>query len=151
MRTVKNWTEEEKESLRFNYFRFTNRELSEQMGRTSASIKDQAGFLGIAKKHKVVKAPKVIRWTDAELEYLQENYHLKTVRVMSKEMGRASQAIANKAKNIGISDIVIQKLLREGKKDEALARKKAGGSYCPYLTTRFGFEKEGYMPMYTGR
>ena len=90
-------------------------------------------------------------WSENELIYLQDNYHLKTVRVISKEMGRPLQAVMSKDHRLGISDLVIQKLLRSGKKAEALARKKAGGSYCPFLTTRFGFEKPGYQPLYTGR
>jgi len=90
-------------------------------------------------------------WSDAELLYLQDNYHLKTVRVISEEMGRPLQAVMSKATRLGISDLVIQKLLRSGKTAEALARKKSGGSYCPFLTRRFGFEKPGYQPLYTGR
>ena len=90
-------------------------------------------------------------WSDDELLYLQDNYHLKTVRVLSEEMGRPIQAITSKAGRLGISDLVIQKLLRSGKTAEALARKQAGGSYCPFLTRRFGFEKPGYQPLYTGR
>ena len=90
-------------------------------------------------------------WTNDEINYLKDNYHLKTVRVMSEEMGRPIQAITSKTNRLGISDLVIQKLLRSGKKAEALARKKAGGSYDLYLTRRFGFEKPGYQPLYTGR
>tara|TARA_R110002096_G_scaffold107723_2_gene235945 strand:- start:593 stop:880 length:288 start_codon:yes stop_codon:yes gene_type:complete len=91
------------------------------------------------------------QWTEKDEKYLCDNYHLKTVRVMSEEMCRPIQAITSKANRLGISDLVIQKLLRSGKKAEALARKKPGGSYNLYLTRRFGFEKPGYQPLYTGR
>jgi len=94
-------------------------------------------------------APKL--WSEAETQFLADNYHLQTVREIALQLGRPVQAVMYKATTIGVSDLVTQRLLRCGKRDEALARQQAAGKYCKFITTRFGHETPGYMPAYATR
>ena len=47
MMAVKRWTDSEDQFLRFNYVRYTNEILANQMERSSGAIKDRAARLGI--------------------------------------------------------------------------------------------------------
>ena len=91
-----------------------------------------------------IRAPRTV-WTQDEIDFVVGNYHLKTVRVIAEELNRSIQGVMCKAKYLGISDLTMQKLLRQGLRAEALALSKPGAKYCPFLTTRFGHETPGHF------
>ena len=64
MMAVKRWTDAEDQFLRFNYVRYTNEILANQMERSSGAIKDRAARLGIQKSGSRKGGPKlnIITW-----------------------------------------------------------------------------------------
>jgi hypothetical protein len=90
MMAVKRWTDKEDQFLRFNYVRYTNEILANQMERTSSAIKDRAARLGIN------KSGSRKRWTKTEHNYLAKNRDILPPSVIAKKLGRSRAAIVNR-------------------------------------------------------
>jgi len=90
MMARKRWTETEDQFLRFNYVRYTNEILADQMERSAGAIKDRAARLGITKKGSRK------RWTKTEHNYLAKNREVLPFSVIAKKLGRSRAAIVNR-------------------------------------------------------
>lgn len=90
MMARKRWTETEDQFLRFNYVRYTNEILADQMERSAGAIKDRAARLGITKKGSRK------RWTKTEHNYLAKNRDILKPSVIAKKLGRSRAAIVNR-------------------------------------------------------
>jgi hypothetical protein len=51
---------------------------------------------------------------------------------------------------MGITNVPMQRALREGNFEKALEIYKKTGFFCHFLTTRFGHEKPGYQSRHFG-
>ena len=90
MMAVKRWTDKEDQFLRFNYVRYTNEILANQMERSSGAIKDRAARLGIQKSGSRKK------WTKTEHNYLAKNRDILPPSVIAKKLGRSRAAVVNR-------------------------------------------------------
>jgi len=90
MMAAKRWTDAEDQCLRFNYVRYTNEILANQIDRTPGAIKDRAARLGIN------KTGSRKRWTKTEHNYLAKNRNILPPSVIAKKLGRSRAAIVNR-------------------------------------------------------
>ena len=88
--TAKRWTEKEDQFLRFNYVRYTNEILADQMERSSGAIKDRAARLGISQSGSRKK------WTKTEHNFLAKNRDILPPSIIAKKLGRSRAAIVNR-------------------------------------------------------
>ena len=89
---IKNWTIEEENFIRENYYKLEAKEIAEHLGRTLSSVQHKISRMEIVGK----------RWTDEEIEYLKNNYLVKTNKELSKELNRSKSAIDLKINRLGL-------------------------------------------------
>ena len=65
-------------------------------------------------------------------------------------INKPSQAVVFKSRRMGITNVPMQRALREGKYELALEIYKKTGFFCHFLTTKFGHEKPGYQSRHFG-
>jgi hypothetical protein len=100
--------------------------------------------------NKIKNAPR-FPWSDQDTQYLLDNYHLKTIKDIGLIINKPSQAVVFKSRRMGITNVPMQRALREGNYEKALEIYKKTGFFCHFLTTKFGHEKSGYQSIYNHR
>ena len=99
--------------------------------------------------NKIKNVPR-LPWSEKDEQFLLDNYHLKTIKDIGLIINKPSQAVVFKARRLGITNVPMQRALREGNYQKALEIYKKTGFFCHFLTTRFGHEKPGYQSRHFG-
>lgn len=100
------WTKEEEGRLAGLYLTMQAHEVAKVLGRTTRSVEQKLAKLGIrAPKDRIIEQiragrtgshPVLRRWTQAEVEYVREQYTFKTAQEIADEVGRTYSSVCNK-------------------------------------------------------
>jgi len=96
------WSDEDIAFLRENYLKLGADECARQLGRSVASVHGKIRKVGGGRPS---IGPKV-EWSDAELDFLRENYNLLSWEDLSEQLGRTEQAIQVRASMLGLQRYV---------------------------------------------
>lgn len=100
-RSHKIWTKDEEKYLIDNYNKCGHKEIARHLNRTEGSV--------IGKSHRLrqirddMVAPN--HWSEAEEQYLIDNYRFKRNDDLAKELGRTVRAVSEKANRIGLRKV----------------------------------------------
>lgn len=101
------YTEEEKEFIRKNYLKMTNKEIAEKLNRPGGSIFDVASGLGLTgshdKKQLWIRGNTETHYTNDEKKFIRKNYLKMTNKQLAEKLGRTKSGIDQLALRLGLT------------------------------------------------
>ena len=85
----RDWTEKEEEYLRNNYKEMMDKEIAEELDRSTDSVAGKRHRMGLWKRE---------TWSREEVKFLKENYDTMTAEEIGEKLGRSKAAVYGKAK-----------------------------------------------------
>lgn len=93
---IRNYTEEQIEYIKDNYFTKTAKEIGEHIGKTPAQV------TYVALERLKLSKRKESKWSEEEVSFLKNNYKLKTHAEMGKYLNRAESAVRAKCFDLNL-------------------------------------------------
>jgi hypothetical protein len=96
------WSKEELEYIKNNIYNKSIEELSLELNRTKRAVRSKVAFLKISLRD--VHNIEYIEWSNEEDEFLRKNYHIYTVKQLSKFINRTEYAIRSRKNKLNLNN-----------------------------------------------